>query len=159
MPTIERDAIAPHVVAIANYLDYERKDFMDEPDGLRRENHIWQRVAALLAVIGKLTPAEEVEIKIAPTPELLEACRRVLGDHSPAAVLAAYRNNEVWNKIMRAHQKIIDNEQIRQLETEIRVNEALPAGMRCDNAIRRMKSELARLKRGPDLKLVKTAEV
>lgn len=37
-------------------------------------------------------------------------------------------------------------ETIRELEMEISVNEMLPPGMRCDNAIQRMKDQLARLR-------------
>jgi hypothetical protein len=49
---IKRDAIAPHIRAIADYLYDDCKDFRSS-NSERRENHIWSHVAALLDVIGE----------------------------------------------------------------------------------------------------------
>jgi hypothetical protein len=46
---------------------------------------------------------------IRPTPEFLEACRRVLGGDDPATVLGAMRNDdpEPFNRVRDLHAEIL----------------------------------------------------
>jgi hypothetical protein len=53
---------------------------------------------------------EESMMNIAPTPEFLEACRRVLGDTfdgSPAQVIAAMRDERLADRIRDTHTEIV----------------------------------------------------
>lgn len=60
-------------------------------------------------LLDQLNGEERLAMNIGPTPEMREACRRILGCNDPATVLGAIRNGDPrWEDVEGLHADILE---------------------------------------------------